>query len=407
MEIAQDGLYSLATNSVINANLESQTAYDGMSLYRVGFFETIVKTIPSYIVKEWIEIENDVDKKIKNTLDMLDIRIKFFQGLVYQYLCGGAVGVLLVDDGQEDLESELNFDRIKAFNGINIISKQYATHDILDDNILSQNYQHPTYFTIGGKKIHHSRLIVFKDPISGNSKEYWGGYSWFDKNKESAIRVYSVFKIVASLFKDNKIDVKTMDLANIASVEDEKLLKKRLLADDIIKNNFNTIPLNKDETLQRIQTSFTNIDSVMEQCFTELSASTQIPMTILFGTQTKGLNNGGQADLENFYDRIKFKQETEITKQLEKVINIIAKVNNIQENIDWDFKTLYKTNAKEEAEVNKIEMETLIGYLSDGIMLEQEVREYIKEKYNLEGDLPTLGIQEPIDNTIPDNTNGE
>ena len=78
-------------------------------LYRSdGFGKRVVNIVAAEMVREWFKVANDTDNKIVEYLNDLKAKTKIDRMLKWDRLHGGALAILLISDGQENLAEPLN-----------------------------------------------------------------------------------------------------------------------------------------------------------------------------------------------------------------------------------------------------------------------------------------------------------
>jgi phage-related protein (TIGR01555 family) len=145
----------------------------------------------------------------------------------------------------------------------------------------------------------------------------------------------------------------------------------------------NTVAIDAMDDYTVTSNSFAGLPDVLDRFATALSAVTGMPKTLLFGEQTKGLSNGGDGDLQNWYAQIKQWQNTKLKNPLDRIVTMLAKSLNIpDQNYLIEFEPLYVPSEKEEAETEKLEAEakkikadTAAVYVTAGALDPSELRQ--------------------------------
>ncbi len=215
----------------------------------------------------------------------------------------------------------------------------------------------------------------------------------------------SSFSSLSNLLNELTIGkYKYKDLAMVmASPDGGEQVQKRLQAMDLMKSVFHSVLLDTEESFERDTLSFAGVSDVLHQFMMMTSAATGYPLTKLFGVSPAGLNSTGDADMYQYYDMVKAKQESDLMPILDRLVKIISEWQKIPEPTIV-FNALEQMTEKEQAELDekkanteRVKMETYQGYIDMGVMSPEIVEELefgdtlkkIQEKTKTE--LPPVG----------------
>jgi phage-related protein (TIGR01555 family) len=347
-----------------------------------GFFKNILEKFPYFTIKEFIKINNTYKaKEINSLIDSINLREVIFNLELNKRAFGGAVGVIGANDRLEP-DKPLQINKVKSLDFINVFNRYEITSTQTNKNIYSKDYNKVEFYIIGNTKIHSSRVIEFNRKSIGTNNLYWGR-SWLSEIYPQIINSYKMFQNVSALFDIILTDIFSMDLSDLDDKDRQDLFYKKWETINMSKSIYNSIVMDKSETHTRTQPSFGSIPETIEKNLLQLTAVTKIPFTILFGTQAKGLNNGGDMDIRNFYDEVKSLQELEISKHLDYIFKIFKVVLGLKEDIEWEFNPLYIEDTTTKANNNKTEVETLDKLLLNEIIDKNEYRSLIVDRYGL------------------------
>jgi len=137
---------------------------------------------------------------------------------------------------------------------------------------------------------------------------------------------------------------------------------------------FNFILLDQEEVYQKDYTSLAGVPEIFDRYCLMLSGSTSIPVTRLFGRSPSGLGSSGLEETRAWYDIIEVVQRTRLLPPLRRLINLIAKMKGIKEDVAIEFNSLYQLSEEEkskiaflDAQAAKMNAETEAIYMEIGV----------------------------------------
>ena len=391
---------AVPTGFLLDAEKEIIYADDGLGARIVDLLpEDMMKQGWHYVFENEKEGFDNYSKIYNHIFKEIRANYKIAQALKWARLYGGALILLGVYDG-ESLDQPLNLNKIKNFENLKIIPRNNVMYGTMEFQMnpelphYGQVEYYPVTFYTGRQyqmqRVHYSRVIEIKGieiPSSEASLipmefRYWG-LSVFQRIQDRLKELGSSFSSLANLLNELTIGkYKYKDLAQIMSSDDGgELVQKRLQAMDLMKSVFHSVLLDTDESFERDTLSFGGVSDVMYQFMMMTSAATGYPMTKLFGISPGGLNSTGEADMYQYYDMVKAKQETELLPIIERLVKIISEWQNIPEP-EIVFNPLEQMTEKEQAELEAKKadseykkMQTYQGYIDMGIMSPEIVEE--------------------------------
>lgn len=338
------------------------------------------------------DTENKFESVYNELFKAMQVKQKLNEAVKWARLYGGCVAIIGAYDG-EDFSTPLVPKKIKKFEPLRVIPRpniQYGTMIFQTDPMLPRFGEvefYPVEFRVGNDfrimNVHHSRVIEIHGVKCPNTiatavmaeYRYWG-MPVFQKIKDYLSSVGSNFNAVAHLFDEYSVGkYKLNDLAEILSVPDgEKSVNNRIQVMDMMKSVYHSLILDSNDDYIRENVSFGGIGEVMNLFFEMISASTNIPMTRLFGISPSGLNATGDSDTYSYYDMVEAQQELKLRPALEKLVSIVSEYKNI-EKPEIEFKPIEQMTEKEQAELEerkanteRVKAETYKAYYDLGIM---------------------------------------
>lgn len=303
-------------------------------LFMNAIARKIVSLPADEAVKNWITVEGDTENLAVQTLDDLGAESQFADALRWARLYGGSVILLLADDGGE-LDDELREDKLQTIEELRVYDKtQVFWNDaVLYEDPRNKQYGKPQYYQIspiGGMPflVHESRLLIFKgDPIPEYYRLLYQGWGlpalqgMMDELRNNS-HSYQLALLIMERMGQSVLKLNGM-LDKLEEEDGEEQIKKRLALIDLARSVMNTIAIDKEDEFDIKNMSLTSIPDLIDRFGLALSASCNIPFTLLFGRSPAGMNATGQSDLENFYSWIGQIQRRQLKPQLDKLTRLI------------------------------------------------------------------------------------
>ncbi len=362
------------------------------SMYRSGgILQSIIDIIPEDMTREWFKLSGDVAPgdmdALEKTQRKIGLRKQIVEGLRWGRLYGGAAGLILIK-GQENFEKPLDIESVlpDSFAGLWILDRWsgvFPGAEIVSD-MMDPDFGLPAYYEIRAEetgriiaRVHHSRVVRFTGrelPYLEKIAEMYWGESEIEPIYEDIALYDSVMQNMGNLtFRAN---VDTMEVQNldqlfaVGSVEQQKRFWAVMQAQSVAQSNFGMRLINKGDTIQNQQYTFTGFDHVIEGVQLNLSAKTHIPMTKLFGRSPAGLSATGESDMQNYYDIIDGQRESKLRPVLERILPVLCMSvwGKVPEDIEIQFPPLWTPNAMELAEIAAAKSQAIIGAFQSGLL---------------------------------------
>ncbi len=341
-----------------------------------GLFCKIIDAPAEEALKRGIDLSAIADAEtadyIENKLDNLNVDEQFIQALIWSRLYGGALAVMLIDDGGK-LEDPLNIKKAKSIDEIRVYERSIVQPEYtsLYRGVISDDYTigEPEYYIVssvyGRFKVHKSRCLVFKngklpEQCSNENYRFWGVPEYVRIKKE--LRRTSTSHGNADKLLERAVQAvqKIKGLAGMLSTEaGEDMVLKRLQVIDMAKGLLNTIAIDADgEDYSYSTFSLSGVKDIVDVSCNMLSAITNIPQTILFGRAPAGMNATGESDLENYYNYVERIQRKSVKGNYKRLLNIICSIavntREIKEKpvFKLKFMPLWSLSEKEQAELD-------------------------------------------------------
>ena len=123
------------------------------------------------------------------------------------------------------------------------------------------------------------------------------------------------------------------------------------------------------------------LSDLIDRFVLALSAVSEIPARVLMGQQKAGLNNEGEGETRDWYDRLSDDQETILRPIVERLVYLTMismdgpTGGQVIDNWHVEFYPLWQMTEKESSEIRKTTAETDKLYIETGVLQPEEVAE--------------------------------
>lgn len=427
---AQDSstAYSYAADEPIS-DIELTEQYIGN-----GLFAKIIDAPAEEAVKHGYDLklnDPDVEDFISDELDRLDWEEAAATAIKWSRLYGGAIIVMIVDDGG-DLDEPLDWDAVEAVEELLVYERAVVEPD--QTSLYSYNpekvkkrgsrFQEPEFYHVnslyGQFRVHESRCLVFRNgkmPETG----FYSAYRFFGIPEPLRMRQALMETMVSHSYSVKMLErcvqaiYKMKNLSNLLNTsEGEEKVLKRLEVIDLARGILNSLVIDSEgEDYDFKSMPLAGVKDIVDGTCNMLSAITNIPQTILFGRSPAGENSTGESDMENYYNYVNKIQKMMLKKNLRVLLDLIfecgRKNGDIKEIPAYKvgFVPLWSLSEKEQADVDSVKAATELtkaqtaqAYVDMQVLDPSEVREGLKKSeeftindlLNEEDDLDIAGI---------------
>ena len=392
--------------------------YDLAEKYQYnGLFSKIIDRPAEEALKHGIEYnisDQTLADFLDDALDRLDWEEKATTAIRWARLFGGAVIVMLLDDGR-GLEEPVNWQDIRSVEELRVYERAIVQPD--PNCYLTGKAE---YFDIsstygGFFRVHRSRCLVFKN---GSLPEYAAPQQYFYWGLPEYVRIRRDLSIALHTHQSaaNMIDKSVQPVykqrglqSTLAGPDGDDKTLKRLLVLDASRGMMNSVAIDMDGEDYSFQTfQLSGASEILESTYSLLSAVTCIPQTILFGRSPSGENATGESDLENYYNFVEGIQKRMLKKNIRTLLKAVVQAGvydrSIAESqtIKPTFKPLWSLSEAEQAtvELSKAQRaqataQTAQLYIDMQMLQPDEVRQALARD-------GTLNIEDILDNQPED-----
>ena len=397
-----------------------------------GLFAKIIDRPAEEAVKHGFDIEygdQNIAEYVEDRMDQLDFEDRFATAEKWARLYGGAIIVMLVDDGR-GLEEPLDWKNVRSLEELLVFERSLVQPDYVsmnqfhfEDSIFNRRtFGEPEYYqvfsTYGYFTVHRSRCLVFcngrlPERTSNAIYRYWGipEYVRIKRELRECITAHGnggrlLERCVQAIYK-------MKNLSNMLSTDaGENQVLKRLQVIDMARNLLNSIAIDNDGEEYSFESfAMSSVKDILDATCNILSAVTNIPQTILFGRSPAGMNATGENDLENYYNMVENIQKQNMKANSRTVIDLILRQGKLEGKISdvpkykVRFASLWSMSETEQAAVEKTKADTEYTkaqtaqiYMDSSVLDPSEVRKSLA----MEGDFDIEEVISPDDLDLPD-----
>lgn len=363
------------------------------SLYRNSWIiGKIVNAIPDDMMKNgWditAELKPEDTDRINKLTQRTKIKEKLLKALYWARLYGGSGAIMIIDGHEDKLDEPLDYDDIMpgSFCGLMVVDRWsgiYPSLEVITDH-RDPDLGMPKYYEVKDNathklisKVHHSRVLRFigkELPYYEEITEMGWGASIIEHVYEELVKRDSTSWNIASLvFQANLLVDKVDGMDQFLAATDPEIqsnfynLKS---AQNQMRSNNGMMIIGKDEEITPIQYTFAGLSDISETQMLDISGAAEIPMTKLFGRAPAGMNATGESDLQNYYDMVAQKQETELKSQLSKLLPVMfmSEFGYIPDDLDTKFNPISTPTEDKVAEIVGKKVDSISKTFNDGII---------------------------------------
>jgi len=414
-----DSMYNLVSSlGVQGAAKTPSTSFQSPRIYNPrelehfyagnGTMRLIIDTWADEMTREWIDLEGDDEEKtITKYLDKLDTQKRFADLIRWGRLMGGALIIMLIDDGRA-LIDEVDLNNIRKIEALRVVDIGqvflYPTDYYSDPSSPKFNEAQwytirPIFYGVPSEhlmfKVHETRVLKIDGaPMTQYLKRLNRGwmapetqsYMWDIINLEQAYTyaAESVHEMIVNVFGIKDL---AMKLSTATGVQD---VKSRMDVINYAKSVINAVVIDaEEEKFDKVMTNVSQIDDLLTKLERKLCASCRIPHGILFGDQRSGLGHGGASDdVSSWYSTIKQRQVQDIFPLLKKLIGYVSLADDCAfqddiEEVSPSFNALWQYEEKDLVAMKLQQAQADAVYIDRGVLSQEEVRErFVDDTYD-------------------------
>lgn len=354
-----------------------------------GLFSKIIDTPAEEALKHGFDLNlksNEMNAFVDEVLDDLEWDEKATTAIKWARLYGGALIVMLIDDGR-GLEEPVDWEHIRSIDELRVYERSIVQPDYA--SLYQQDYGgkgvgnrvskfgQPEYYYVssiyGSFKVHESRCLVFRNGVlpeqtSNATYLFWGMPEYVRISRALRETVTAHTDSVKLLERSVQAIYSMKGLASLLTTDDgENQVLKRLQLVDTSRGLLNSIAIDSEGEQYDFKTfQFSGVKDVIDATCNMLSALTNIPQTILFGRSPAGMNATGDSDFESYYNFVEKIQRLMLKRNLRTLLDVVFRAGiasgDVAEEPDYklEFKPLWSLSDTEQAAVDQTKAQTAL-----------------------------------------------
>ncbi|KZE67042.1 hypothetical protein AWM68_19805 [Fictibacillus phosphorivorans] len=345
------------------------------------------------MTRSWFTLKMK-DETLKNNImsKLRDLKAKeaFEKMRTFERLRGdGFISLGVTQSTAFNLSDKLDETKLKKLDYIHAFSGMKVEDFILNEDMFSLNYGQVEMFKMNRRskigeqiagvsqdQVHASRVI--HDQTRRLEDEYRGQPLLEPLYDIITILDTSLWSVGQMLYDFAFKVYKSDGIENMSSEEKSEL---GMLMDYMFRTEALAI-IGTSEELKKEGTPIGGIKELLDYVWEMLAGAARMPKSVIKG-QEAGTITGAQYDVMNYYSRIAAQQENEMRPHLERLIRLLLWSSDElggsidPATIEWElkFNPLWEVDSKTDAEIRKIVAETDNIYITNGVIMADEVRE--------------------------------
>lgn len=354
-----------------------------------GLFSKIIDAPAEEALKHGFDLNlksDELNAFVEDALDDLEWEEKAATAIKWARLYGGALIVMLIDDGR-GLEEPVDWEHIRSIDELRVYERSIVQPDYA--SLYQQDYGgkgvgnrvskfgQPEYYYVssiyGSFKVHESRCLVFRNGVlpeqtSNATYLFWGMPEYVRIRRALRETVTAHTDSVKLLERSVQAIYSMKGLASLLTTDDgENQVLKRLQLVDTSRGLLNSIAIDSEGEQYDFKTfQFSGVKDVIDATCNMLSALTNIPQTILFGRSPAGMNATGTSDFESYYNFVEKIQRLMLKRNLRTLLDVVFRAGiasgDVAEEPDYklEFKPLWSLSDTEQAAVDQTKAQTAL-----------------------------------------------
>ena len=372
-----------SANQFIYSTLDRQNLFELEAAYSTAWLARAVVDYPvDDATREWRYFSCEEATDIQRGEKRYRVQQHVQEAFKWARLYGGAVIVMVTD---QDMSQPLDIERLGegSLKRLIVADRKYITGvDYNQTDPTAPNYLLPNAYMIhgGSLRIHHSHVVrIPGERVPLSIRQINGGWddSALRKCMDDIKDAVSSKAGIASLIQEANVDVIQREgLSDELATEDgsSAVLHRYQLAGTLKAIN-RMLLLDGDETYNRNPASFGGLGEILHRLMEWVSGAADIPMTRLFGIQSKGIGDSGAGDEKNYLNAIKGKQESDYRDALEQIDEVMIRstLGYMPEECEFEWNPLSQPSGVEQAQQDLANSQADSVYLADSVLKRSQV----------------------------------
>jgi len=161
-----------------------------------------------------------------------------------------------------------------------------------------------------------------------------------------------------------------MDQLALMNSRAQQGLYETMSALNVMMNSQGLQVIGQNDSFETHPYSFSGLSDIYELLMLEVSGAAGIPATKLYGRSPAGLNATGDADMQNYYDSIEEKQESDLRPVIDKLLPLMcmSEFGAVPDDLDYKFNPVRRPTEDQKKNLNQQISTAIVALYNAGII---------------------------------------
>lgn len=352
-------------------------------------YRAVAETTAEEMTREWGKIKGGNDHKkieaLEEAMEKFNIRNLFRKHIENDNLYGGSQLFIRIKGHESKQDKPLILDErgIKqdSLEGFSVIEPIWTTPSVYNaTDPTADDFFKPTVWYIMGKQTHSDRLLtLIMRPVPDMLKPAYNfrGVSMTQLMIPYVQRFHSTVDAIADIIPKFVINGLKTDMGSILSGgESNQMIARAKIFTHFQKNdNLMLLDNSNQEEFFQFSTPLSTLDALQDQSHKMLCTPSKTPQVKLTGLAEGGLNASQDGEIRVYYDHIAALQNAHLLPQMQVILRVLQLhlFGKVDENIFFQFNSLYQLDDEQRATVNLTKAQTYQVLLQEGVLDQEAV----------------------------------
>lgn len=364
--------------------------------------QRFVDIIPDDMTREWrvitdTELSLEEKQEFRDYEEFLNLPYLFNQAQKLANIYGNSYIFLDIEGTGEPWEP-LNLDSIKENASFKLTlrdrSKVVGLTPFSSDCGVNYQFYMPVRDAfrctesdmLNGTKVHYSRVLSFY------GKKLHG--FMLSQNAHHDLSILSpVYDLITNIstaenalhtyITESTVNVWRIEdlFKNMTDTANTEITRNYITEAKAYMSYLNAMVIDAKDSIDNITKDGSNVVDIYDKMVASLVSASGAPQTKFLGVSSSGLGSTGEGEQKTYYDNVKQEQVTKFNPKLNRVDAVMARILGIQDDmIKYEWKPLYQIDPKEQAEINKLKVDSLLALQDNGVIEAYHVVENVIEE---------------------------
>lgn len=272
-----------------------------------------------------------------------------------------------------------------SYKGISQIDPYWIAPELGADaaaNPASKDFYEPTWWRIGGRRVHRTHLVIFRNgdlPDILKPAYLYGGIPVPQKIAERVYAAERTANEAPMLAMTKRLTVLKCDITQ--AVAEPDAFNARMTLWTQLMNNFGVKIIGESDEVQQFDTSLADLDAAIMTQFQLVAAAAGVPATKLLGTSPKGFNASGEYEEASYHEELESIQQHDLSPLVNRHHLLLIRSHVVKEfkikpfNTEVAWKPVDSPTAAEQADINLKKAQTDTQLSQAGAIDGTDIRE--------------------------------